>query len=394
MDRDQTSVDATKEIDEKIIDQHNSIPEEIKEEVFERDNYRCQTRGCKGCQRGGTAQLLVQLLDGQVEDNVEAEDCTTICLHCARWIAKMPTTADLRPQLKQNLNGVDINPNWAEILNYLDSNGPATTSEIFENITLNSKQGTRHALYGLMSLDIRKEEIDDRIIVKDRIHRTYGLPQQVPNDHDARGVIPIQPSERRSRILDEIARRLDNEISEEVDDASEIIAGIVDRKPEQIHKLKRRAEAFDYPFEAWAANKYPKQDRATVIDAVSALANCTDNVSRQLLSSVIADVFKRNDEEDLADLLNNWAHSNEEYKKHSSRPKQSTKNQPSPLEAEEETNKQSQQTLDGEINRNDSTAQRSSNSDDSDGHNLSPLSLVESKADADTSEEDSNNGLN
>ena len=201
MDRDQTSVDATKEIDEKIIDQHNSIPEEIKEEVFERDNYRCQTRGCKGCQRGGTAQLLVQLLDGQVEDNVEAEDCTTICLHCARWIAKMPTTADLRPQLKQNLNGVDINPNWAEILNYLDSNGPATTSEIFENITLNSKQGTRHALYGLMSLDIRKEEIDERIIVKDRINRTYGLPQQVPNDHDARGVIPIQPSERRSRIL-------------------------------------------------------------------------------------------------------------------------------------------------------------------------------------------------
>ena len=394
MDRDQTSVDATKEIDEKIIDQHNSIPEEIKEEVFERDNYRCQTRGCKGCQRGGTAQLLVQLLDWQVEDNVEAEDCTTICLHCARWIAKMPTTADLRPQLKQNLNGVDINPNWAEILNYLDSNGPATTSEIFENITLNSKQGTRHALYGLMSLDIRKEEIDDRIIVKDRIHRTYGLPQQVPNDHDARGVIPIQPSERRSRILDEIARRLDNEISEEVDDASEIIAGIVDRKPEQIHKLKRRAEAFDYPFEAWAANKYPKQDRATVIDAVSALANCTDNVSRQLLSSVIADVFKRNDEEDLADLLNNWAHSNEEYKKHSSRPNQNTKNQSLPLEAEEERNKQTQQTLDEEINRNDSTAQTSSNSDDSDGHNLSPLSLVESEGDADTSEEDSNNGLN
>ena len=131
-----------------------------------------------------------------------------------------------------------------------------------------------------------------------------------------------------------------------------------------------------------------------MIDAVSALANCTDNVSRQLLSSVIADVFKRNDEEDLADLLNNWAHSNEEYKKHSSRPNQNTKNQSLPLEAEEERNKQTQQTLDEEINRNDSTAQTSSNSDDSDGHNLSPLSLVESKADADTSEEDSNNGLN
>jgi hypothetical protein len=392
MDREQTSVDATKEIDQEIIDQHNSIPQEIKEEVFERDNYRCQTRGCRGCQRDGTAKLLVQLLDGQAEGEVEPDDCTTICLHCARWIAKMPTTADLRPQLKQQLNGVDISPNWAEILNYLDSNGPATTGEILNNITLDSKQGIRHALYSLMSLDIRKEEIEDQIIVRDRINRTYGLPQQVPNEHDARGVIPIQPSERRRRILDEIARRLDNEISEELDGASEIIARIVDRKPEQIHKLKRRAEAFDYPFEAWAANKYPKQDRATVIDAVSTLANCTDNVSRQLLSSVIADVFEQNDEGHLADLLSNWAQSNEEYKKQSSQPNQKTKNQTLPLEAEEEKKKQSQQTLNEEGSHSDRTAQTSSNNADSGGNNLSPLSIVESEADADASEEESSHG--
>jgi bacterioferritin (cytochrome b1) len=306
----------------------------------------------------------------------------------------MPTTADLRPQLKQNLNGVDISPNWAEILNYLDSNGPATTGEILENITLDSKQGIRHALYSLMSLDIRKDEIDDQIIVKDRINRTYGLPGQVPNEHDARGVIPIQPSERRRRILDEIARRLDNEISEELDDASEIIARIVDRKPEQIHKLKRRAEAFEYPFEVWAANKYPKQDRATVIDAVSALANCTDNVSRQLLSSVIADVFEQNDEEHLADLLNNWAQSNEEYKKQSSQPNKNSKNEAFALTDEEQNNGQSHQTLDEEINHSDRADQTSSNSDDSDGHSLSPLSLVESEADGDTSEEESSHGLN
>jgi bacterioferritin (cytochrome b1) len=305
----------------------------------------------------------------------------------------MPTTADLRPQLKQDLNGVDISPNWAEILNYLDSNGPAPTGEIMENITLDSKQGIRHALYSLMSLDIRKEEIDDQIIVKDRINRTYGLPGQVPNEHDARGVIPIQPSERRRRILDEIARRLDNEISEELDDASEIIARIVDRKPEQIHKLKRRAEAFEYPFEVWAANKYPKQDRATVIDAVSALANCTDNVSRQLLSSVIADVFEQNDEEHLADLLSNWAQSNEEYKKQSSQPNQHAGNQTLPLGAEDEKEEQSQQTLNEEDSRSDTTTQTSSNSGNSDGTNLSPLSLVESEADADTSEEDSSHGL-
>jgi hypothetical protein len=163
---------------------------------------------------------------------------------------------------------------------------------------------------------------------------------------------------------------------------------VVDRKPEQIHKLKRRAESFNFPFEAWAANKYPKQDRATVIDAVSALANCTDNVSRQLLSSAIADVFEQNDEEHLAELLSNWAQSNEEYKKHSSQPQQSSDDRGLSLENEESNNHQSQRTLADEINRNDGTEQESSNSDDSEVQELTPLSLAESDVDTDTSEEE------
>jgi len=386
MDTDPTSVDTTKDIDKEIKCQHNSIPKEIKEEVLDRDNHRCQASGCIGCQRGGTAQLVVQLLDGQVDAEVEPDDCTTICLHCARWIAKMPTTADLRPQLEQRLNGVDISPKWAEIINYLDNNGPATTSEIEENTTLSSKQGVRHAVYSLMSLDMRKEEIDDQIIVKDRINRSYGLPSQVPDEHTARGIIPIQPSERHNRILDEIALRLDNEIADEVEDEKEIIARIVDRKPEQIHKLKRRAEAFDFPFDAWAANEYPKQDRATVIDAVRALANCTDNVSRQLLSSAIIDVFNANDEVEFAELLNNWARSNEEYRKQSSLPNQSAESKPTSLEDTQLNDGESQQTLEEKINTNGEDSQRDSTSGNAD-YNLSALSLTKSDSNAESGEE-------
>jgi len=245
-----------------------------------------------------------------------------------------------------------------------------------------------------MSIDIRKDEINEQIIVKDRINRTYGLPRQVPEQHDARGVIPIQPSERHTRILDEIARRLDDEISEEVDDSSEIIARIVDRKPKHIRKLKRRAEAFDYPFEAWAANKYPKQVPATVIDAVSTLANCTDNVSRQLLSSAIIDVFEANDEGELAELLNNWAQSNEEYKKQSSSPGRSIESDQSALADHESSSKQNQQTLDDKISPDNRTAQENSENSDSAGRSLSSLSLAESETTADTSEEESNDGLN
>lgn len=395
MDSESNNVESTDKIDEKIIEVHNSLSEETQEQVFERDNHRCQTKGCVGTQRGGTAQLLVQpLSDETVEANIDPDNCTTICQRCARWMAQMPTTADLRPQLKQRLNGVSIPPNWSEVLDYLDNHGPAPVSEILENVTLDSKPGVRFALYSLMSLDIRKDEINKQIIVKDRINRTYGLPRHVPNQHDARGVIPIQPSERHTRILDEIARRLDDEISEEVDDSSEIISRVVDRKPKHIRKLKRRAEAFDYPFEAWAANKYPKQVPATVIDAVSTLANCTDNVSRQLLSSAIIDVFEANDEGELAELLNNWAQSNEEYKKQSSSPSQSTESDQSALPDHESSSRQSQQTLDDKISPDNRADQGNSKNNDSSGRSLSSLSLAESEANGDTSEEESNNGLN
>jgi len=395
MDSEANNIESTKEIDNEIIELHNSVSKETQEQVFERDNHRCQTKGCVGIQRGGTAQLLVQpLADETVEDDIDPDSCTTICQRCARWMAQMPTTADLRPQLKQRLNGANIPPNWAEVLDYLDNHGPAPVSEILENVTLDSKPGVRFALYSLMSIDIRKDEINEQIIVKDRINRTYGLPRQVPEQHDARGVIPIQPSERHTRILDEIARRLDDEISEEVDDSSEIIARIVDRKPKHIRKLKRRAEAFDYPFEAWAANKYPKQVPATVIDAVSTLANCTDNVSRQLLSSAIIDVFEANDEGELAELLNNWAQSNEEYKKQSSSPGQSPESDQSALADHESSSKQSQQTLDDKISPDNRTDQDNSKNGNSAGHSLSSLSLAESETNADTSEEESNNGLN
>jgi hypothetical protein len=238
----------------------------------------------------------------------------------------------------------------------------------------------RHALYALLSLDIRESDIDKRIIVKNRIHRKYGLPRQIPDDHYARGVIPIQPSERRNRILDEVARRLDNEISDEVEASSEIIARIVDRQPDHIRHLVRRAEAFDFPFEAWAADRYPKQGPATIIDAVSTIANCSDNVSRQLLSSAIIDVFEANDEGELADLLNHWAQSNGEYKKQSSLPTQPTDSTQPLFTESEAAKKQNQETLDERLNQNDTSDQIDPNSPESNGNNLSSLSLAESES--------------
>jgi len=149
--------------------------------------------------------------------------------------------------------------------------------------------------------------------------------------------------------------------------------------------MKRRAAAYNYPFEAWAANEYPKQDRATVIDAVSALANCTDNVSRQLLSSSIIDVFDKNDEVEFAELLNDWARSNEEYRKQSSRPNQSSEPEASSLEDTQSSDNESQQTLKDRISRSDESNDTESNSD-SVGHNLNSLSLSNSESNTESGE--------
>jgi len=380
MDSASTSPSMT-EIDEQLTEEHESIPSEVRDQVLEADNYRCQMRGCVGTQRGGTARLLVQLLDKSTvdEESIELEDCTTRCRRCSRWIAKMPTSEDLRPALKDRLNGVDIEPKWAEVLNYVDRNGPATPTEILEHVSFGSKPGVRFALNALLSIDVRETSIDDRILVKDRVNRTYGLPRQVPDDHYARGDTPVQPSERRNRILDELALRIDNEISDEVEDSSATIARIVDRQPDQISRLVRRAEAFDFPFEDWAGDGSPDRGPATLIDAVSALANCSDNVSRQLLSSAIIDVFEANDEPELASFLNDWAQSNNEYRKQSSLPNQSA-DEKQPLFTESESVNQNQETLDERLNENDTSDQTGSMSPESNGNNLSSLSLADSES--------------
>jgi hypothetical protein len=70
--------------------------------------------------------------------------------------------------------------------------------------------------------------------------------------------------------------------------------------------MKRRAEAFEFPFEQWGDTKRPRQDAAAAIEAVDVLAGATDNVSRQLLSTAIAEIFESHDEAAVAKLLQQW----------------------------------------------------------------------------------------
>lgn len=295
------------DLDEAIYTEHQSISTDKQETVFDNDGYRCQIRGCRGTAINGSARLLVQrLVDNPTHcGRNDLENLETRCLRCCRWIDQMPSQDDLPPILQDRLNGVEIETTWAEMLEYLDNNGPATTGEITDAVSLSSTVGVRRALYALMGLDER-EDVDGRLVVKNRVSQTYGLPWQVPDDHQARGVIPLQPTTRQNRILDEFVRRLYEELPDDTGDTSQFVAEIVNRDPDQVYHMRRRAEAFQFPFEIWADTKRPRQGGTAVIEAVDVLAGATENVSRQLVSRVLADLFASNDEPDFAALLRDW----------------------------------------------------------------------------------------
>jgi hypothetical protein len=154
-----------------------------------------------------------------------------------------------------------------------------------------------------MGLDVRESDVDKRIVVKNRDDQTYGLPWQVPDEHDARGYIPVRPAELRNRILDELVCRLHRHLDGKTENTQEVIAAIVERNPRQIQHMRRRGDAFQFPFERWADREQSREDPSTIIAAVDALADETNNLSRQHLSRNIASVYENNDEQMLADML-------------------------------------------------------------------------------------------
>lgn len=333
-----TSLDAISpedKIDEELFAEHHSIDADARARLFERDAYRCQANGCLGLQRGGSARLLAQRIQVPQSETItdDLEGLVTHCYHCARWLSQLPGRDTLRPALRDRLNGVEIQTTWAEILQSLDQEGPGSPAEIRGHVSLGSKGGVRKAIYRLMQLDIEHDDIESQLVVKDRQADVYGLPRHIPPETRARGTIPLDPDRRQTRLLDEVVRLLDaalaevsNRVLDElvadagIDDnavapavdqaideaADDIIASCVGRDPQQLRIMRVRADAFQFPFAEWADSTRPRADERAAIDAVDALAGATDNISRPLLSDVLAEAFESHEEPQIAELLDDW----------------------------------------------------------------------------------------
>lgn len=292
------------ELDQRIFDEHRSIPQDVRERALNRDACRCRIDGRRGTGDGDAPHLVVQRLQDHPRDCQPnaLENVTTRCLRCARWIEQMPNRDDLPPVLQERLDGADLKTTRVQILQYLYRSGPASTSEIAENVDLANATSVRRALYDLMSCDVSNDDVD-RLLVKDRVNGTYGLPWQIPDDRHARGVIPLEPHRRRSRILDAVVHRLLTTVDGAVEQPRALVAEVVDRDLNQTYHMERRAQAFQFPFEEWAETKRSRHDDAAAIEAISILAGATGNVSRRQVANALVEVFEHNDEHELATVL-------------------------------------------------------------------------------------------
>lgn len=306
-DLDTVKVPST-EIDQEILSEHNSIPVGIRQDIRQRDG-RCQLNGCQGPRHDGTANLLVQRLEDDPDhcDRDAPENLVTRCHRCCRWVKKMPSPEDLQTPVQARLNGVEIKSSHVEILQYLTRNGPATTGEIQPHVQYDSEEGVRKAIYTLMAIDQREPEVTDRIVVKDRFSGEYGLPEQIPEDRIARGIIPLDPQIRRARILDEITRRTIVALDDVCDSPREVAAEIVGRDSHQTRTMQKRAQAFQFPFRKWAKKGKPRNGAGTVIEAIDALAATTENLSRQLVSEELVAIFGTHDEQEIAAAIQEWS---------------------------------------------------------------------------------------
>lgn len=306
---DRTPVDQSEATDE-IEQEQTHLPPGQRDNALARDNYRCRACNRQDEQRGGTVTLEVHHREDDPAhcEYHDLQNLTVLCPSCHRWLHRQPDSGDLPEAIQDRLNGADLEPTWVGILQYLARAGPATTSTITEHVDLQTVNGVRNALYGLMAADQEQSGVTGRLVAKDRFTDEYGLPWQIPDAHDARGVIPVSAKERRGRILDELVRRMDAHLPEDLSEREEILSRIVERDAQHVDVLRRRGEAFQFPFAEWAGpgERSASTRRQSVIEAVATVARVADDVPAELLVGVVTEPLEAAGEEELASALREW----------------------------------------------------------------------------------------
>jgi hypothetical protein len=226
---------------------YETVDQQTRERVLDRDGHRCQTCGYEGPGAGGLATLHVHHIERDPDgvDEHDPANLTTLCRACHSWLHQQSSRDDVPVELSDEdvsrLLAQDI-----EILRFLVEEGPAGTGEIADAVTADlTVAAVRERLWVLMGLDKSVTGREQQLVDKDVETNEWGLPSQV--ETSARGHIPGDRQLLIQRVEDEQVRRaLDRGCDRDMVTA---VLGISERST--FYKEKR-ARAFDIPLDAIA----------------------------------------------------------------------------------------------------------------------------------------------
>lgn len=285
-----------------------TVPKNVAETVLSRANYRCQGCGARDVRRDGPVKLAIHHREDDPDhcDYHDPQNLTAFCPHCHRWHHRQPDPEELGEDLKSRIAETDLEPTWIEILRFLTRHGPATSGTIQKHVDLDSQNGVRQALYGLMGVDQRDPDVTGRLVAKDAVTGEYGLPWQIPDDHDARGTVPVSLDERRTRILDELVRRLYEALPDDFSGTQSFVGEVVGRQPHQTVIMRRRAVAFQFPFDEWFSKGSTEAGAGEAVAAMESLSAAADGTPPELLAGVLTEALESTGEDGVASSLRDW----------------------------------------------------------------------------------------
>jgi hypothetical protein len=124
----------------------------------------------------------------------------TICRKCHNWHHNQATREDAPVEITEEDLQVLLSQD-IEILQYLAAEGPATTSDIGNAVTVDhTDMSVRRRLWVLMGLDNLVAEREEQIVGKDRDSGEWGLVEQI--ETPSRGHIPGDAQALFQRIVD------------------------------------------------------------------------------------------------------------------------------------------------------------------------------------------------
>lgn len=257
---------------------HETVSQQTREDVLERDRHRCRICGSKGIEKDGVAELQVHHIqrDPDELDEHDLDNLTTLCRGCHSWHHQQTTDNELPVELIE-ADKAELRKQDYLILRRLDELGPTTPRAIADSLPFEATDiSVRERLWKLMALVNIVEDRDEKIVDQDAETGKWGLAGQIANS-------------RRGRIPDDIQTLLQRAEEERVRRAlangcdRESVAKVFDIAERTVWHKEYRALAYDFPLEALEDSRgRPSKSDDTSADQSASEPPAADDDQQQL----------------------------------------------------------------------------------------------------------------